>query len=188
MKLFKNYQNVTKMFTVILVITAIALGSYFTVLLINLFQKVPQSYLMNVGAMQFKTDIVANYYLLFNVYTGLLGFILGLICLYTLFQLRKVFMTFERQNEIFIEANVQHFKKIATFTFFWGLFYFMIKYLFPLFLLMHLEEVFERVGGFTIIFDFAEMFIFLIFIAVFLGFSEMFKRGVELKEDNEAII
>ena len=188
MNLFKNYQQVSKLFTVLLVLTGISIviASIFTLLSPWLS---PEAFTTNIGAFNFPIQTIANDLLLFSVYTSILNTLMMIAIFYTLFQLRKIFISFEQQNQVFTSENTSRFQKIGIFAFGSGLAYLIIKYGMGLFLYIYaFDRLMDENGSIVLQFNLVEILIIFIIPAIFLGLAEMFRRGIELKQDNDSIV
>jgi len=130
---------------------------------------------------------------LVNLYTSIYFFPIYIGAIYVVWQLRKIFMNLNRYNELFTSKNELRFKKISYAVSIVFISYLVLRTFIGNMLITYFSDIIRFVSydGYEVEFstiDFnAVLFSFIIFGALS-GFLTLFRKGVELKDDNDSIV
>jgi len=126
---------------------------------------------------------------LIPIYQGtyMLVFLVGLFCVTSL--LRKIFVDIEQRNEFFTIENKKRFEKMSHLTLHFGLGYIVVQILFGLIIWgQTLDIMMDRYAQAIMLIDYFQWFILFLIIVVLNGFVKIFKHGMKIKEENDAIV
>jgi len=137
--------------------------------------------------------IEPTHQLLVYLYTSIYSFPIYIGAIYVVWQLRKIFVNLNRYNELFTGQNELRFKKIGYAVSIIFISYLILRTFIGNMLITYFRDTirFVSYNGYEVEFstiDFnALLFSFIIFGALS-GFLILFRKGVELKEDNDSIV
>lgn len=205
LKLFDKYQKVSPLILIYQACLAAAIlwtctGLVLSVL--NLLSLIPSESLkeswmtaflpstqLTVGSIIFPVALQTQYAPQLLLYLSLSNLPILILLLYSCFQLKKVFKSFEVKNEIFTKVNSIAFKNIGIAVSCTVVIQFAIDFGYGAFLSLFIntyERTSSELTGIRL--NAPMIFTGLLVAAIFFGLSSMFSKGVELKEDNDSII
>ncbi|HEY5561376.1 MAG TPA: DUF2975 domain-containing protein [Clostridiaceae bacterium] len=204
-KLFDKYQKVGPLFLIFQLCLAISIIFTFTGVvfsILNILSLLPSgilketwiniflpSFQCTMGSIVFPVSIQSQYIPQILLYVGISNLPILLLLYYSCIQLKKVFRSFEVDNEPFTKANSILFKKIGIAITITIVVQFAFDFGYGAFLSL-LINTYERSSSelTAVIINVPMMFTELLVASIFLGLASMFSRGVELKEDNDSIV
>jgi len=142
-----------------------------------------------IGSIIFPVALQSEYTAQILLYSSLSNIPILILLYYSCIQLKKIFKSFEVENEAFTKVNSISFKKIGIAVVFTVIAQFAIDFGYGAFLSLIINTYERNSSELTGISINAPMIFTGILVAsIFFGIAGMFSKGVELKEDNDSII
>lgn len=160
--------------------------------LTNYFNELARDHnLFHMRALTFELNWTPDYFKDIYIY-NLLGDIPILILLLYIFQqLKNIFIPFEDQNQPFTNYSAKVFKRIGISIIVWYIVQMNYNIIFPLNIMIKHNEIVssnDLIGEASLFLDLRMLLITSIIASIFIGLSQIFKRGLEIKLDNDSII
>jgi len=197
-----NRQRVSQFYTLMLVVVGLGIGFVLSNTLVHFltwigwintlptFMEV--DFFATFGTLSFSvSDLIieiGGQYLI-PVYTGIIWLILLIGTLCTLLQLRKIFNNIEQKKLFFTTENEKSFGKIMKITAGFGFAYISFQMILGSVLWGYLlDATMEVQGEFWMTFNFSEWIALALLMSTLQGFYVIFKRGIELQQEQDDFI
>jgi len=197
-----NRRRVLQFYTIMLIVVGLGICLILSNVLVHLFalvgwiNTVPTfmegEFFATFGTLSFSvSDLIAEVggQYLIPIYTGTIGLILmvGIFCI--LYQLRKIFINLEQKKLFFTTENEKSFKQIMKLTASFGFAYILFQMILGSVLWGYLlDATMEVQGEFWMTFNYSEWIVLALLMSTLQGFYVIFKRGIELQQEQDDFI
>jgi len=167
-------------------------SNYVGVELTNYLLKITNySPMFRINALRFEMNWTPLYLKDLYIYYLLGNIPLMILLIYIFQQLKTVFKPFEDMNEPFTIKSMIAFKRIGFSIVIWYVIKMGYDLIVPMNIMInHNKEITDTslIGDASLFLNITEIFLIAIIASIFIGLSQIFKRGLEIKDDNDSII